>query len=86
MAKPKPPEVATRIRDLRIKLGLSQRDIQEPGASYAYISRIECGARNPSYEALIQIGAKLGVTGLYLLTGKKRAHCPLCGRGGSPSP
>lgn len=78
--KAKPPEVGLRIKRLRLSVGLSQREIQEPGTSYAYISRIEAGTRNPSLEALIQIAQRLGVTGLYLLTGRNDSKCPFCGR------
>lgn len=79
--KAKPKTVGPRIRSTRTELGLSQRDIALPGTSYAYISRIEGGVRNPSLEALIQIGDQLSVTGLYLLTGDAEGHCPLCERG-----
>lgn len=79
--KAKPKTVGPRIRSTRTELGLSQRDISLPGTSYAYISRIESGARNPSLEALIQIGDQLSATGLYLLTGDAEGHCPLCERG-----
>jgi Helix-turn-helix domain len=44
--------VGQRIRRLREERSLSQRDLSEPGTSYAYISRIEAGARNPSEKAL----------------------------------
>jgi transcriptional regulator with XRE-family HTH domain len=59
---------------------LSQRAIGQPGLSYAYVSRIEAGARRPSLTALIELAAKLDTTGLYLLTGREDAPCPLCGR------
>ena len=74
-------EVATRILNLRHEQGLSQRDVQSPGVSYAYVSRIEARTRTPSLEALIALAEPLGVTGLYLLTGESHGHCPLCGRG-----
>lgn len=78
-AHTKPKEVGERIRARRFELGLSQRDIQEPGASYAYLSRIEHGTRNPTIEALIQIADKLDTTALWLLTGDTNARCPCCG-------
>lgn len=40
------------LRRLREKRGLSQRELSEPGVSYAYISRVEAGVRNPSEKAL----------------------------------
>jgi transcriptional regulator with XRE-family HTH domain len=49
---------------------MSQRDLSSPGISYAYISRIEAGARTPSVKALRRIAGKLGVTIEYLETGQ----------------
>ena len=49
---------------------MSQRDLSSPGISYAYISRIEAGARTPSVKALRQIAGKLGVTVEHLETGE----------------
>jgi len=61
--------VGERIRERRHALGLSQRDISEPGVSYAYISRVEAGKRIPSVKALRKIAPKLGVSVLWLETG-----------------
>ncbi len=69
-----------RILRLRVEQGLSQRELEAPGVSYAYISRIEAGARNPSEKALRHLAAKLGTTALYLETGDADAPCPHCGR------
>src|SRR5256885_1194068 len=44
--------VGQRLRRLRRERGLSQRELASPGVSYAYISRIEAGARRPSVKAL----------------------------------
>src|SRR5207247_6476209 len=44
-----------------------------PGVSYAYISRIEAGARRPSVKALRMLARKLGVTSGYLETGSDLA-------------
>ncbi len=44
--------VGERLNRLRRERGLSQRELAEPGVSYAYISRIEAGTRNPSVKAL----------------------------------
>jgi tetratricopeptide (TPR) repeat protein len=49
---------------------LSQRDLSSPGVSYAYISRIEAGARTPSVKALRKLSQKLGVSVEYLETGR----------------
>jgi Helix-turn-helix len=40
-----------------------------PGVSYAYISRIEVGQRNPSVKALRKLAAALGVAPEWLETG-----------------
>jgi tetratricopeptide (TPR) repeat protein len=48
---------------------LSQRELAAPGVSYAYISRIEAGTRQPSVKALRRLAAKLGVSAEYLETG-----------------
>src|SRR5579864_4097641 len=61
--------VGQRLRRLRVERGLSQRDLSAPGISYAYISRIEAGARRPSVKALRMLARKLGVTAEYLETG-----------------
>ena len=58
-----------RLRRLRKERGLSQRDLASPGISYAYISRIEAGARTPSVKALRKIAGKLGVTVEHLEVG-----------------
>lgn len=61
--------VGARIKRLRTAAGLSQRDISSPGISYAYVSRIEHGARTPSVKALRKLAERLGVTTEYLETG-----------------
>src|SRR6266513_3571902 len=61
--------VGQRLRRLRQENGLSQRDLASPGVSYAYIARIEAGARRPSVKALRQLAPKLGVSVEYLETG-----------------
>src|SRR5205814_3090070 len=61
--------IGVRLRRLRLERGLSQRELSEPGVSYAYISRIEGGARRPSVKALRMLARKLGVSADYLETG-----------------
>jgi transcriptional regulator with XRE-family HTH domain len=68
-----------RIRRLREQRGLSQRDLATERVSYAYISRIEAGSRQPSERALRAIADKLGVTAHDLESGGK-GTCPHCGR------
>ncbi len=63
--------VGGRLRRLRLEQGLSQRDLSSPGITYAYISRIEAGARTPSVKALRMLAKKLGVTPEYLETGSE---------------
>jgi transcriptional regulator with XRE-family HTH domain len=62
--------VGARLKRLRLERGLSQRDLASPGVSYAYISRIEAGARTPSVKALRMLAKKLGVSVEYLETGQ----------------
>jgi tetratricopeptide (TPR) repeat protein len=78
-AKPEPPSetIAARLRRLRLEQGASQRDLSAPGITYAYISRIEAGARTPSMKALRMLARKLGVTPEYLETGSELAAAEL---------
>jgi transcriptional regulator with XRE-family HTH domain len=62
--------IGVRLKRLRHERGLSQRELSGPGVSYAYISRIEAGARTPSVKALRMLARKLGVTVEYLETGR----------------
>jgi transcriptional regulator with XRE-family HTH domain len=61
--------IGQRLKRLRLDRGMSQRELAAPGVSYAYISRIEAGTRQPSVKALRRLAAKLGVTADYLETG-----------------
>jgi transcriptional regulator with XRE-family HTH domain len=61
--------IGQRLKRLRLERGFSQRELAAPGVSYAYISRIEAGTRQPSVKALRRLAAKLGVTAEYLETG-----------------
>jgi tetratricopeptide (TPR) repeat protein len=65
----KPESVGQRLRRLRHERGLSQRDLSSPGVTYAYISRIEAGARRPSVKALRLLARKLQVSPEYLERG-----------------
>lgn len=64
-----PESIGRRLRRLRLERSLSQRELASPGVSYAYISRIEAGARRPSVKALRQLARRLGVSVEYLETG-----------------
>jgi transcriptional regulator with XRE-family HTH domain len=71
MGKGPPVEaIGKRLRRLRLERRLSQRDLSSPGVSYAYISRIEAGARSPSVKALRKLAERLGVSVDYLETGR----------------
>lgn len=61
--------IGQRLRHLRLEKGLSQRELASPGVSYAYISRIEGGQRQPSLRAIRNLARKLGVSAQYLETG-----------------
>jgi transcriptional regulator with XRE-family HTH domain len=63
--------IGDRLRRLRSERGLSQRQLACPGVSYAYISRIEAGARTPSVKALRKLAGRLGVSPEYLETGSE---------------
>jgi transcriptional regulator with XRE-family HTH domain len=71
MGKGPPVEaIGKRLRRLRLERRLSQRDLSSPGVTYAYISRIEAGARSPSVKALRKLAERLGVSVDYLETGR----------------
>ena len=72
--------IGARIKERRLALGLTQRDLHAEGSCFSYISRIESGQRTPSLDALILIADRLQTTALYLLTGSEHADCPTCHR------
>src|ERR671933_1711529 len=61
--------VGQRLKRLRLERGLSQRELSGPGVSYAYVSRIEAGQRDPSLKALRVLARRLGVSLEHLETG-----------------
>src|SRR6266568_7157733 len=63
--------IGARLKRLRLGRGLSQRELSSKGVTYAYISRIEAGARTPSVKALRMLAAKLRVSVEYLETGRE---------------
>ena len=63
--------IGQRLKRLRLERGLSQRELAAPGVSYAYISRIEAGTRQPSVKALRRLASRLGITADYLETGSQ---------------
>lgn len=62
--------LGTRVKKLRLARGMTQKELAEPKYTYAYISYIESGRRNPSKEAVEHLASKLGVTPDELLTGR----------------
>lgn len=71
-----PAAVGERLRAARLAAGLSQRDLSFDGCTAAYVSRIEAGARTPSYQILREFANRLGVTADYLATGDEGALAP----------
>jgi tetratricopeptide (TPR) repeat protein len=63
--------VGQRLRRLRLERGLSQRELSGPGVSYAYVSRIEAGHRDPSDKAIKRLARRLGVSAEHLATGQE---------------
>src|SRR3954452_18378459 len=64
-----PRDVGLRLKAARERAGLSQRQLAFPGCTAAYISRLEAGARVPSLQMVIQLAARLDVSGQWLATG-----------------
>lgn len=62
--------IGERIRQRRLELDLSQRELATEGVSYAYISRIEANQRRPSVRALRKLASKLNVSAHWLETGE----------------
>jgi tetratricopeptide (TPR) repeat protein len=69
-----PAAVGERLKDARVKAGLSQRQLAFAGCSPAYISRIESGDRIPSLQILRELGRRLSVSEDYLAAGTDRAR------------
>lgn len=62
--------VGNRIKQRRLELGLSQRELADDGVTYAYISRLEADTRTPSIKVLRTLAPKLGVSVHWLETGE----------------
>lgn len=62
--------IGTRVKRLRLARGLTQKELAEPKYTYAYVSYIESGRRNPSKDAIAHLASKLGVTPDELETGR----------------
>jgi tetratricopeptide (TPR) repeat protein len=55
-------KLGARIRHMRRKRAMTQRDLSFDGCSYSYLARIEAGDRRPSPRVLIEIARRLDVT------------------------
>jgi tetratricopeptide (TPR) repeat protein len=55
-------KLGSRIRHLRRKRAMTQRDLSFEGCSYSYLARIEAGDRRPSPRVLAEIARRLGVS------------------------
>lgn len=72
--------VGQRIRDARVALGLSQRELAAiTGLSNAFISRVETGRRTPSAGTMLVLAEVFITTAVALATGD--TTCLWCGRG-----
>ena len=62
--------VGERIRELRIKKGLTQQELaKKAGCSQSALSKIESEGRSPRFEIAISIAGILGVSAEYLRKG-----------------
>ena len=61
--------VGARLKEARLAVGLSQRQLAFPGCSAAYISRLEAGERVPSLQLLRKLAVKLATDADLLATG-----------------
>lgn len=74
-AKPDNMEIGQRIHDLRVKQGLSMRDLASmAGCSHGVISRAERGVNAMSDSSLKAIADAFGVSVDWLRTGEGRVH------------
>ncbi|MDO9377799.1 MAG: helix-turn-helix transcriptional regulator [Nocardioidaceae bacterium] len=55
-------DLGSRIRELRLTRGLSQRDLGGGELSASYVSLVEAGKRHPSIEALTLLAERLGTS------------------------
>ncbi len=69
LAKIDPSLLGQRLHTLRMAKGFTQAQLAEPGASVAYVSRIEAGHRRPSPQMLEQLAQRLETTPRNVLLG-----------------
>lgn len=58
---PTQPEFGRRMRELRLRAGMSQAELAGPGLSASYVSLLEGGKRVPSPEVVAELAERLGV-------------------------
>jgi DNA-binding XRE family transcriptional regulator len=63
--------IGERLRMSRRAQGMSQRGLSEAGVTFAYICRIERGARVPSLEVIRRLALALDVSPRWLETGEE---------------
>lgn len=68
-ATPREDELGTRLQHLRVRRGLTQRQLAEPEYTAAYVSTLEAGRGRPSETALRYFAGKLGSSYEELATG-----------------
>jgi tetratricopeptide (TPR) repeat protein len=68
-----PVAAGKRLRESRVRAGLSQRKLAFPGCTAGYISRLEAGARIASPRILRGLAERLDVSEEYLATGADAA-------------
>src|SRR2546428_5980306 len=61
--------VSERLRDLRVRAGLTKTALAKPRYTVSFVSQIEAGRRNPSPDAVAFFAERLGVSSRYLSTG-----------------
>lgn len=64
-----PIAVGTRLKEARLAVGMSQRELSFPGCTAVYICRIERGDRVPSLQVLRELAHRVGIDEDYLATG-----------------
>lgn len=62
-------DLAERLRDERVRAGLTKTALARPRYTVSYVSQIESGKRTPSTEAVSYFAERLDVTPAYLSTG-----------------
>lgn len=71
-----PRAFAQRLRETRLRAGLSQRTLAFDGCGNAYLSRIEAGDRVPSLQVIDQLARRLGIATEWLAKGDASPQLP----------